>query len=576
MATHQGIVGPGRSAARVCAFLLRESTRYVLAWALAGGAALVALWIAWTLFDEPRRADHNLGHTHIDFGGQWVMGRMLIEGHGRFLYNRNYQWQAVRAAYPRHDEIPPEKLTAEEEKDHQHDADKLMGAFLGTDDPGAVAALLPPLAARGPLEAATLTACGKQVWEPARLAEAVAARGGPLYPPLHAFLYSPLALLRPQPAYRVSQVLGLLLAFGAGWGVRLLTHGRIWWPLAAAAVIAFPGFADSLELGQNSALTLAVLVWGWVLVARGRPGCGGVVWGLLAFKPVWALAFFLVPLLTRRWRACLAMVATGVMLAALTLPAVGWHAWVDWFRVGQEASATYQGDRNWICFSRDLLGIPRRWLDFSGSEPSDLRRRQENLPATVAGWVLLGGVLGTTVLLALLRRHQVRAVTGPPAAFLLLGAWLSCFHFMYYDVLLAALPVLLLFTEPWRYLVPVFLPRGRRQDPPPGAGGGPGSELLAALPYPPAAWPVGSGRRHVWVLNRAVPTLVVALLVAHVPVEAEILPWDTLCLMVLWLWCGWVVWRMPAGHEAGQPSAAALPAHAAQLVQFGPDVGGAH
>src|SRR5205085_11367430 len=135
--------------------------------------------------------------------------------------------------------------------------------------------------------------------------------------------------------------------------------------------------------------TLTVLVWGWVLVARGRPGWGCAAWGLLAFKPVWALAFFLVPLLTRRWRACLAMAGTGVTLAALTLPAVGWPAWVDWFRVGQEASATYEGDRNWICFSRDLLGIPRRWMNLSGDELSDLRRRQENLPAAVAGWALL-------------------------------------------------------------------------------------------------------------------------------------------------------------------------------------------
>ena len=29
-------------------------------------------------------------------------------------------------------------------------------------------------------------------------------------------------------------------------------------------------------------------------------------------------------------------------------------------------------------------------------------------------------------------------------AFVLLGAWLSCYHFMYYDVLLAALPIFLL------------------------------------------------------------------------------------------------------------------------------------
>jgi arabinofuranan 3-O-arabinosyltransferase len=54
-----------------------------------------------------------------------------------------------------------------------------------------------------------------------------------------------------------------------------------------------------------------------------------VVWGLLAFKPVWALAFFLVPLVTRRWRTCLAMAGTGAALALTTVPFVGWQCWLE-------------------------------------------------------------------------------------------------------------------------------------------------------------------------------------------------------------------------------------------------------
>ena len=55
-----------------------------------------------------------------------------------------------------------------------------------------------------------------------------------------------------------------------------------------------------------------------VLIARDRPVLGGMAWGLFAYKPVWGLAFFLVPLLTRRWRVCVAMGITGI-----AFPAVG-------------------------------------------------------------------------------------------------------------------------------------------------------------------------------------------------------------------------------------------------------------
>jgi hypothetical protein len=74
---------------------------------------------------------------------------------------------------------------------------------------------------------------------------------------------------------------------------------------------------------------------------------------------------------------------------------------------------------------------------------------------TFVGWGLLLGALELTLRLAALRKVQARVATGIPAGFLLLGAWLCCYHFMYYDILLAALPVFVLFTEPERYLRPI-------------------------------------------------------------------------------------------------------------------------
>ena len=44
-----------------------------------------------------------------------------------------------------------------------------------------------------------------------------------------------------------------------------------------------------------------------------------------------------------------------------------------------------------------------------------------------------------------------KELTGLFPAFLLTGAIFSCFHFLYYDFVVAGLPLLLLFTEPHRY-----------------------------------------------------------------------------------------------------------------------------
>src|SRR5262249_18614425 len=149
-------------------------------------------------------------------------------------------------------------------------------------------------------------------------------------PPIDAFVYTPLGLLPPRIAYRLAQVGAVCFAFIAAGGLCLLARGRLWWPVAAVFIMLIPGFAGAVGLGQNPSLSLAILTWGWLVVAWDRPGWGGAVWGLLAYKPVWAVAFFLVPVLTGRWRMALAMLGSGTLLAALTLPFVGVQSWINW------------------------------------------------------------------------------------------------------------------------------------------------------------------------------------------------------------------------------------------------------
>jgi hypothetical protein len=543
--------------ARIVCFLLYPGSRYVLAWLIALFATTLAVIFAWRDFNNPNRPDGNNGHVTIDFGGQWLMGRMLIKGHARHLYDRNYHRTILEESYPRADQAPDQDA---------NDADKLLSWLMGEDDSKArpvIGSFLTPLAATDPLTAAALLDAGRTEWTEERLARVTAPHvGGPLYPPINMFIFGPLGLLRPQAAYRAMQAFNVFLIYLAALGICLTTRGRIWWPVAVTLIIIFPGFSGALVLGQNALLSLSLLVFGWWQIGRGRPILGGVLWGLLAYKPVWLVAFFLVPVLTRRWRVCGAMIATGAVLSLATLPLAGLQPWFDWFHVGREATALYDTDTNWIFLSRDLLGVPRRYLlDFR--EDAEELNPHGPLPKILGvSWVT--GVVLITIALALRRPRQATALEGPAPAFLLLGAWMSCFHFMYYDVLLAILPVCLLFTEPRRYFEQTFLEiRVLRPTAVPFW-----NELAGyyrpqpGLAMPPVAFlsavPLPAGRGSLWVLNRAAPTLLVLLLA--LPPLAEWFyvafrdahhepPFDTFCLFALWLWCGWTWWR--SGEERG-------------------------
>lgn len=444
----------------------------VLLWVVAIGVGLFFLWHAWVWYDDSRslapdrrRADGNGGHCQIDFGGQWVMGRMFVLGHGKELYHRQRQWEVVRAGYPVENEpracreesvLPPASRTmVKPDEEIRHDYENLMHWFMGADPPewktvgGASVAPLGADPFGNPLLTLALTQSAAETVTP-QIKKAVTepAIGGPLYPPVHALFYAPIGLIdRPQVAYHLFQVIAVLMVFVTGLGINILTEGRVWWSVASLVLFVFPGTRGGLDLAQNPTVSLAIVVWGWALASRGYVLAGGAVWGLFAFKPVWGLAFFLVPLLTRRWRFCAAMVVTGLGLVAITIPFVGIQSWFDWLAVGKEAAALYNVNNNWIHLSRDVQSVPRRILhDFTLPEA----QRDTLLTKTLA-WTLWSLILGTTAIVYL-RFGDRKRTTGVGIAFLFFGSHLTCYRFMYYDVLLAAMGCAVLFAEPSRFL----------------------------------------------------------------------------------------------------------------------------
>ncbi len=394
---------------------------------------------------DQRRADGNDGHVAVDFGGQFVMGRMLATGRGHELYDRQAQWRVVRESFPVAAESPRAGTRAV-----RHDAEEMMDSLMGEDAtelPAATGAVTLRLAATSPLAAATTAAVGDTMLSPDLVSSVNApAVGGPLYPPTHGVLYAPLTLANdPQAAYAAFQWLTLALTFAAGAAITRISRGRIWLPVATLAVLLFPGYRSGIDLAQNHILTLNVLLWGWALLCRGRDGWAGFAWGLLAFKPVWAVAFLAVPLVMGRWRMLAAMCVTGGSAVLLTLPVVAVKTWFEWLEVGQKATATYNVNENWVTLSRDLAGSVRRaTIDFT--RPIADRDSLLIRAACSATLVLVAAVTATVYRL----RRRRENVTGTAAGFLLLGAYLCCFHFMYYDAVLALVPLAALAADPRR------------------------------------------------------------------------------------------------------------------------------
>jgi hypothetical protein len=558
----------------IAAFLLRPRVRYVLSWILAVVVAGFAVYDAWTCWDEPppatsqalrvaevcsvvaakaqcgqalgcgpvpyllgvadpvvrARRDRNWGHATIDFGGQYLMGRMIVEGRGRELYRRAVHREVLEQAFPN-----PAPTSAEVESS---DTDKLLGWMMSSDKPefkttwfeltdksieslraaevpqGVLSKLNPLKHRRFALREDFVAELGNVLDndELARFQDRVANQareelGGPMYPPVHAVLYAPLCLLSPPSSYRLAQLLVLVTLWLCGWLVERLSDGRVWWPVAVVALIVYPGFTGAIDLGQNATFTLLILLAGWWQLKEGHPWRGGLLWGFLAYKPVWAAAFLLAPLLLRRWRFVAAVVLGGAALAAATLPLVGVQTWFDWWKVGQIGAWEYTRQQTWILLGRELLNIPRRWMLEFANGLGTQESLEGRLP-TILGMLLWLTPPALTVLLVWLRRRCFREVTGPGAALVLLGAYFACYHFMYYDAMLAVLPLALLFAEPWRFL-PLYRWHGPIPPTADPAVAAPGPLLVVLVRGP---WAMAFALRRRWWRDLPAVVLLVLLL----------------------------------------------------------------
>ena len=147
------------------------------------------------------------------------------------------------------------------------------------------------------------------------------------YPPFVAIAYSPLALLPFRASYLVHTLLMTAAVAGSIWlaGQKILVL-RQHRTLALALALLFYPMLRSVLGGQNTALTLLLMVASWRLATNRNDIYAGLVLSLLLFKPQYAVPMILLYLLAGRWRVML-----GSLIGAGTLYMVGASLMgIDW------------------------------------------------------------------------------------------------------------------------------------------------------------------------------------------------------------------------------------------------------
>lgn len=161
------------------------------------------------------------------------------------------------------------------------------------------------------------------------------------YPPMFLAIATLLALMPYIAALIVWQIATLPLY--------LTVISRIIpWRVSILAALAFPAVLVNLLHGHNGFLT-AGLIGGGLLVLPNNPIAAGVLFGLLSYKPQFALAIPVALIAGGYWRTALSAAATAVAVAGLSWIAFGTGAWAAFFHFSEFTRQVVleQGNTGW-------------------------------------------------------------------------------------------------------------------------------------------------------------------------------------------------------------------------------------
>jgi hypothetical protein len=139
------------------------------------------------------------------------------------------------------------------------------------------------------------------------------------YPPMFLLIVLPLSILPFIASWIVFETVTL-----AGYVAVLRRIAPA--PLGLWLAITFPAVIINFMCGQNGFLTTA-LIGGGLLLLDQWPLLAGFLFGLMAYKPQFAVLIPLALIVARRWRALIATAISTILFAAASLAVFGAPAW---------------------------------------------------------------------------------------------------------------------------------------------------------------------------------------------------------------------------------------------------------
>lgn len=243
------------------------------------------------------------------------------------------------------------------------------------------------------------------------------------YPPIFLLVAAPLALMPYLMALAIWQIgtFALYLAV-IGLIVRRMRRpviGAVWLPIAAG----FPAVFINVAHGQNGLLT-AGLLGAALLTLSSRPMVSGVLFGLLAYKPQFALVIPVALLAAGRWRTIIAAGITVMALVGMTGFIFGGDLWLA-FAASTEMSRRLLLEQGGVGFEKlqSVFAAVRMW---GGSIP---------LAYAVQG-VASAAVVGCTAWV-----WRSACSSDLKAALLVIATLLASPHVMDYDLVILALAI---------------------------------------------------------------------------------------------------------------------------------------
>ncbi len=250
------------------------------------------------------------------------------------------------------------------------------------------------------------------------------------YPPFVALLYVPLALVN----FRLSFLIHTLLMFLAlAVAMRLFSHRNpniaAHYDLALVAALLYYPMLKAIFGGQNTPVTLLLVVAVWRAGLDRREWLAGFFLGLMLFKPQFGLPLIGLHFLSGRWRtvASSALVASGLYLIGSYLCGTGWiREWLGFATrfSNMDASINPSNSVSWLGFLQAFLGV-------------------DNRVALISGW---GLAIATSLAISLLwyggrAKNDLSALLG----LTVIGLVLIQPHAMYYDMALVLFTYILYF-----------------------------------------------------------------------------------------------------------------------------------